>query len=328
MPRHARLAGWTNHVQPAFHIAAAAATAGGIIVDVKDWEIILALHETMNVTKAARKLFMTQPALSLRLKNIEQYFNTTLVLRGNKGVQFTQEGEFLLKMAREQIKTIAHIHDTLTNMRDTVSGIIRIGSTNYNTKYFLPLMLRAFKEAYPLAEFRVSTGVSKDIVSMVHNNDVHVGLIRGVFPWDGERHLLFKEQLLVVNQAPFRLEDLPSMPLIHYQIAPSNQEQLDKWWDERFTAPPSVTMVVDRADTCLELIAQGFGFGFLPASILVGEDGLACRKMRFLSKAPVERFVWAILHKDTRQLRLVDAFVRMVCSLEYSSLFWDGGETR
>lgn len=293
-------------------------------MDGKDWEIILALHETMNVTKAARKLFMTQPALSLRLKNIEQYFNTTLVLRGNKGVQFTQEGEFLLQMAREQIKTIARIHDTLINMRDDISGIIRIGSTNYTTRYFLPLMLRSFKEAYPRVEFRVSSGVSKDIVTMVHDNDVHVGLIRGVFPWDGERHLLFKERMLVVNREPFQLDDLAAMPLIHYQIAPSNQEQLDKWWDERFSAPPATAMVVDRADTCLELIAQGFGFGFLPASILVDQKNLACREMRFASNAPVERFVWSILHKETRQLRLVDAFVRMIETLDYSSLFWTG----
>lgn len=296
-------------------------------MDAKDWEIVLTLHEVKNVTRAARKLFMTQPALSLRLKNIEQFFDATLVLRGNKGIQFTEEGEYLVEVAREQVRTIARVRDTLTNMRKTISGIIRIGSTNYTTRYFLPYILRKFKEANPLVEFRVSSGVSKDIVSMVHNNDVHIGLIRGVFPWDGEEHLLFKERMLVVNREPFRFEDLGSMPLIHYQIAPSNQEQLDKWWDERFAAPPSVAMTVDRADTCYELISQGFGFGFLPTSILAGQNGLARREMRFASGKPVERRVWAILHKETRQLRLVEAFLQMLTSLDYSSLM-EGGDVK
>ena len=295
-------------------------------MDAKDWETIVALFETKNVTKAAKKLFMTQPALSLRLKNIEQFFNATIVLRGNKGIQFTAEGEYLVQVAREQVKTMARVRDVLADMQGAVSGVLRIGSTNYTTKFFLPHILREFRETYPLVEFRVSSGMSNEVIPMVHDNEVHVGFIRGVSPWEGEKHLLLNEKLFIVNKEPFDIDQLDAMPYIHYQIAPANQEQLDKWWEERFAKPPMTPMTVDRADTCLELISQGFGFGFLPESILMGQEHLARREMHFLSGDPVERNVWLILHRETRQLRLVDAFVETVTSLDYSVLSVHGGD--
>jgi len=65
----------------------------------RDWELLRVLYEVKSITRAADRLFITQPALSIRLKNIESYFNTTLVIRNKKGIQFTSEGEFLAKKA-------------------------------------------------------------------------------------------------------------------------------------------------------------------------------------------------------------------------------------
>ncbi|MDR1241617.1 MAG: LysR family transcriptional regulator [Deltaproteobacteria bacterium] len=291
-------------------------------MDARDWEIIAALYEEKNVTKAARKLFMTQPALSLRIKNIERFFDAALVVRGNKGVQFTEQGEFLYDLARSQIKTIADAHDKLANMRSSISGLIRIGSTNYTTKYFLPVILRHFKEAYPLAEFHVITGVSQDIANLVGRGDAHVGFVRGKVQWEGEKQRLFSEKMLLVNADPFEMASLPSMPMIRYAVSPPNQEQIDRWWRERFAGPPSIAMVVDRADTCYELIAQGLGFGFLAESIFGGQEKLPHREMRYLSGESVERVVWVIHHKEAAQLKLVSAFMRTISSLNYQTLFF------
>lgn len=286
-------------------------------MDEKDWEIITVLHDMKNVTKAAKKLYITQPALSFRLKNIERFFDVTLVLRGRKGIQFTPEGEFIVTKAREHLKNITAMRDTLSNMRKTVSGIIRIGSTNYTTRYFLPAILKRFKAMYPSVEFRVSTGVSKDIYKLTGDGDVHLGLVRGVFPWNEEQIFLFKEKLCIVSNSEFSFPDLPLMSRIQYTIAPTNQEQIDAWWNERFSVPPSIAMSVDRADTCYELISQGFGYGILPTSILSGQPRLYVREMTYLNGEPVERPVWVIFSKTAMQLRLVREFVQMIRSLKY-----------
>ncbi|WP_081833677.1 LysR family transcriptional regulator [Geomicrobium sp. JCM 19055] len=57
-----------------------------------------------NITKTARHLFISQPALTARIKQIEEYFETKIVLRERRGIQFTPEGEYLAKQAIDFIK--------------------------------------------------------------------------------------------------------------------------------------------------------------------------------------------------------------------------------
>ena len=79
-------------------------------------------------------------------------------------------------------------------MRDQPIGTLRIGASNFSTKYLLPELLRRFEIQYPGIEFKVTTGWSRDIVNLVNNNDVHIGFIRGDYSWSGEKLLLFEEK--------------------------------------------------------------------------------------------------------------------------------------
>mgnify|MGYP001777947044 CR=1 FL=1 len=64
-----------------------------------DWKILYELYMTPNITKVAEKLFIAQPTLTKRLQYIEEEFQTRILIRSNKGVQFTKEGEFLMHQA-------------------------------------------------------------------------------------------------------------------------------------------------------------------------------------------------------------------------------------
>ena len=66
-----------------------------------DWKILLELYKTKNITKAANRLYMTQPALTKRLKQIEAQFQVKIVMRTTKGVEFTEEGEYLSQKAQD-----------------------------------------------------------------------------------------------------------------------------------------------------------------------------------------------------------------------------------
>ncbi len=68
-----------------------------------DWQILYELNDTQNITKAAEHLYITQPALTKRLKVIEDEFGIKIVKRSTKGVEFTREGEFLAGKAEEYI---------------------------------------------------------------------------------------------------------------------------------------------------------------------------------------------------------------------------------
>ena len=72
-----------------------------------DWKILYELYTTPNITKVAEKLFMAQPTLTKRLQFIEEEFQTRILIRSNKGVQFTKEGEYLMHQAELYLQSAA-----------------------------------------------------------------------------------------------------------------------------------------------------------------------------------------------------------------------------
>jgi DNA-binding transcriptional LysR family regulator len=118
-------------------------------VDDRDWKIIKVLFQEKNITKTAESLFISQPTLTKRLQQIETEWGVQIVERGRRGVQFTPQGEYLSRCAEEMLAKIREMKDTISNMDDEVSGTLRLGVSNYFTRYKLAGILRLFKNHYP-----------------------------------------------------------------------------------------------------------------------------------------------------------------------------------
>ena len=289
-------------------------------MDEQDWLIIKSLFEKKSITKTAATLFISQPALSSRLQQIEARFGAKLVVRSKKGVQFTPEGEYLVKGSCEMMKRIQVLEEHIHNMRDQAVGTLRIGASNFSTKYLLPELLMRFKELYPGIEFKVTTGWSRDIVNLVCNNDVHIGFIRGDYSWPGEKLLLFEEKMYVSYKKKISVIDLPHIPRIDYRNDYSIQLLLDKWWDEKFSIPPQIGMEVDKVDTCKEMVLKGLGYAFLPGMILKPNDDLFNIEMEYKARKPMLRRTWMFYHKETMDLNLVRAFYDFIQTVDFKAL--------
>lgn len=75
-------------------------------MDERDWKIVTILHEQQNITKASKLLYITQPALSTRIKQIEEDLGIVLLNRGNKGITFTREGETVVEFAHNHLSAM------------------------------------------------------------------------------------------------------------------------------------------------------------------------------------------------------------------------------
>lgn len=75
-------------------------------MDQKDWKVLKLLHEEKNITKTAEKLFVSQPSLSYRLKNLEKEMGADIIFKTKTGIEFTSEGEYLVKYAKEMLQKL------------------------------------------------------------------------------------------------------------------------------------------------------------------------------------------------------------------------------
>ncbi|WP_346356078.1 LysR family transcriptional regulator [Azotosporobacter soli] len=285
----------------------------------RDWLILQELYAKKNITKTAQTLFISQPALTARLRQIEKEFAVQIVHRTSKGVKFTPQGEYLAKTASKMLVDLRTVKETVTNMGSTVSGTLRIGASSYFTTFILPSLLRHFKDRYPAVEFKVTTGWSREVYQQVYNQDVHVGFARADYEWQNEKHLLFEENVCVASLTKIALEDLPNLPRIDFKTDYVVNAATDTWWRNNFSQPPLISMEVDRLVTCKEMVINGLGYAIMPDMILRSTPDIHKILLHMPDGQPLIRKTWMIHQKDVREMNVVKAFIEFVENMDFKN---------
>lgn len=281
-------------------------------MDTRDWLIIDTLYKEKSITKTGETLFISQPTITKRLQQIETEFGVKVVNRSVKGIQFTAEGEYLAKQAAELLTTFRDIKENLDNFDINIVGTLRLGVSNFISKYKLPGWLSAFEDQYPNVDFLIETGYSKQVNRLAYNKDIHIGFIRGDYNWPDEKVLLFEEQLCIASIHPINLDELPNSPRIDYQTDSLYKHLTNNWWADRFSEPPLVKVTTDRADTCKEMVLHGLGYAILPSLFLEDSPHIYQIPLQTKTGLPITQKTWMIYHKNTGELKVVKAFVSFI----------------
>nr|WP_309098898.1 LysR family transcriptional regulator [Fredinandcohnia onubensis] len=281
----------------------------------QDWKILKVLFENKNITKTAQILYLSQPALTNRIQQIEKEFSTKIINRGRRGVNFTPQGEYLAKCAEEMVRKLQEIKENISSMDNNVVGTIKFGVSSYFTKYKLPKLLRLFKDQYPNVDFQVTTGWSRDMFNALYKKDVHIAFVRGDYHWQGQKQLLFEEQLCIASKTEVNVEELPNLPRIDYKTDNLLKSLVDNWWSENYSKPPMITMEVDQVDTCKEMVANGLGYSIMPGMILNGLEGIHKINLTDQDGMPLLRKTWMFYHNESLELNVIKAFVTFIESL-------------
>lgn len=289
----------------------------GETMDYRDWEILKELYNQKNLTKTARLLFLTQPALTSRLKHMQEELGVQIVTRESRGIHFTPQGEYLVHCAEEALAHLQKIKENVQNMSNNesnlVAGTLKLGVSNFFANYELPYILKQFKIKYPHVEFKVITGWSRDVTQLIHNKDVHIGFVRGDYGWRGlSTHQLFEETICIASKEQINITDLPRLPRIEYRGDYLLKSVIDHWWAENYAEAPFISIEVDQVDTCKEMVLNGLGYGILSSRVLAGIDDLYKIQLKDQDGNPILRRTWMYYHKESLEWNVVKAFVQFI----------------
>ncbi|CAK7015753.1 MAG: HTH-type transcriptional activator CmpR [Desulfovibrio sp.] len=286
-------------------------------MDEKDWIILKILQEKRSITKTAAAVYISQPALSKRLRQIEERFGVTIAHRNKTGIELTPAGEYLAACAQELIEKMRIMTEYVNNMGEEVKGTLRIGASYFCTKYALPDLLMTFKESFPSVELQVESDWSSEIIQKVTNGDLHIGFVRNdSFPPE-ERHLLFQDKMFICSSKPLDLARLPEEPQINYKSDVLVRAELNLWWAEHYSRPPRVAMVVDRISSSASMVAKGLGWAFLSEFTASLIPGIHKYPLRHKDGSPYFRHTWLIWNRDAKQLKSVTSFIDFAKSFSY-----------
>ncbi|MCM3653802.1 LysR family transcriptional regulator [Metabacillus litoralis] len=281
-------------------------------MDEKDWNALCILDQEKNISRASERLYISQPALTYRLKNLEKEFGTKLFFKIKGGIEFTNEGLHLVEYSREMIKKLQVTKDNMINLQNEVRGTLRIGVSSNFAQYKLPKILKQFSTNFPNVQFNINTGWSTDILNLLNSANVQLGILRGNYEWYGRKTLLHKEKLCLISKKEIDMIDLPKLPFINYKTDSSLKALINGWWHDRYSEPPFIMMETDRLETCKEMVKNDLGIAIVPQICLQPSDNLQIYELSYHDDEPVYRYTWLMYNQDSLKLSTVNHFINFI----------------
>src|SRR5690606_26696628 len=147
-------------------------------MDFRHLKQFVVLAETLNFRKAAEKLHMSQPPLSVSIRKLEAELGVELFLRGKDGVKLTESGEAALADARRALFHAGQFKQAAVAASTGEGGVLRVGFVGSATHAILPDILSRFRQRYPKVQLVLREATSIRIVQELADESLGVGVVR------------------------------------------------------------------------------------------------------------------------------------------------------
>ena len=226
--------------------------------------------------RAADALYLSQPSVSARVQTLESEVGVALFHRTARGVRLTDMGRIFLPFAQRSIETLRRGREVLESVRQTSAGILNMATARVIGTYVLPETLQKFQQLYPDANLHIKVGGSSDVLQMVVDEEVQLGLARFMQHPDVDAlHLYDEEAVLVVHPGHSftktrvaAMSQVAQEPLIVY--APGDPGSSYFQFINRVCRDAGVTakveMNLDSVEAAKNMVRLGLGVSFLPRS--------------------------------------------------------------
>lgn len=190
-----------------------------MIVDFR-LEVFIAVARNLSFSKAAKEVYISQPAISRHVQELELAYNTRLFDRLGKEIALTDSGKLFLEHAERIVANYNQLHYEMNLLNDQKSGRLRIGASSTIAQYILPDILARFSARYPLIHLSLVSGNSKKITYFLKDNLIDIGLVEGLLRYpDLKYHNFCSDELVFVANSKhpiFQHEEVDFSTLMHY----------------------------------------------------------------------------------------------------------------
>jgi DNA-binding transcriptional LysR family regulator len=146
-------------------------------MNLKKLEAFVSVLEKKSFSEAAVTLKSSQPAISLKIKSLEEELGFELLDRSHSGIQPTAAGVLVYQAATEIFHRWGRLEDDLHGLHDTLTGNLTIGASTIPGTYLVPTWIKKFRKLYPKVTITVEISDSKDILNKLQNQQVDIGII-------------------------------------------------------------------------------------------------------------------------------------------------------
>ncbi|HDI7751329.1 TPA: LysR family transcriptional regulator [Staphylococcus aureus] len=279
---------------------------------IEDYRLLITLDETKTLRKAAEILYISQPAVTQRLKAIENAFGVDIFIRTKKQLITTTEGTMIIEHARDMLKRERLFFDKMQAHIGEVNGTISIGCSSLIGQTLLPEVLSLYNAQFPNVEIQVQVGSTEQIKA--NHRAYHVMITRGNKVMNlANTHLFNDDHYFIFPKN--RRDDVTKLPFIDFQADPIYINQIKQWYNDNLEQDYHATITVDQVATCKEMLISGVGVTILPEIMMknISREQFEFEKVE-IDNEPLIRSTFMSYDPSMLQLPQVDSFVNLMAS--------------
>jgi DNA-binding transcriptional LysR family regulator len=247
-------------------------------MEIDQVETFLAVATYGGFHRAAEALNVSQPAVSARIRALEDSLGVTLFTRGPAHLSLSPAGKALRPHAEQLLRTVALARQAVHEIQPSAGGALRIAAALSICTYLLPDVMKDYQAANPKVMVTLRSGNSMEVLKMVVEGEVDIGIARSLNHPEVETTTLRDDPLILVGhpghpatqKRQVRLEDVESWPLIFYDRG-SSDWTLSQGLFRRAALLPNVVLEVETIEACKRMIERKLGLGFLPQIAVTNE---------------------------------------------------------
>jgi DNA-binding transcriptional LysR family regulator len=245
-----------------------------IPMDLKQLRYFLTIAEEKQITRAAKKLNMSQPPLSQQLQLLEDELDTILFDRNTRSVELTEAGKALYLKGKALMAQLEDITNEVKEIGKGIRGVLSIGTVKSCLPITSPKMVE-FRQKYPGVTYNVWEGDTSSLSSHLINRDIEVAIIRlplnnsdfSMIKLINEPYVLVVPNSWSMEDTGIKMEKLSGIPLLllHRKVGTGVYEIIVNEC-RRFGFEPNVICECPDPNVLISLVAEGLGATLLPRS--------------------------------------------------------------
>ncbi len=248
----------------------------------------IAIARAGHMTRAARTLGVTQPALSAMLRKLEAEAGADLLHRTGRGVELTDAGRVFLQHAEEAVRGADAGLRAVRELTGLERGSIRVGGGATAITYLLPRVVSAFRRAHPELRFFVREAGSSAVAGAVASGELDLGIITLPLGQAGDGDLLtirlVEDELRLIvppghalaGRRQFRWADLAGESIVAFEAGTAVRAVIDRS-SARAGVALNVAMELRSIESIKQMVGARIGVGFVSRFALGEGEGLVCR---------------------------------------------------
>ena len=238
------------------------------------YRVFYTVAQTGSFSKAAERLFITQPAVSHSIKQLEERLGGPLFVRNPRGVKLTAEGEVLYKFVSQAHHFLENGEKKVAEMRRLSAGEVRIGAGDTLCRFYLLPHLETFHRKYPHVKIQVTNRTTRETIALLQDGRIDFGIVN--LPVDDEglsvRESAELHDCFVVGrtnappeiaESPLSWEQLAQLPLLMLEEGSSIRSYVD-----RFAQRQGVRLQPEIELGSIELLVQFARIGLGAACVI------------------------------------------------------------